>query len=309
MAGRRPGRLRLRRIRRAILLAGPGRRRGRAAPAGTPGAAQRDAAHRAGPPRLRHRGDLPLRGGRGASRDARPARLRPLPGAHALQGHGPLRPGLRGPDGGRRGRPLERGDLVRLHVVLPRAAERRDRDGHRAPRRHGVPVQLRPRRDRPRARGHLRGGAHRAGQPAVGGGAPALRPGLRGQSLRPSRAGHPRDDAGGHPGAAARLQPPLLRAGEHDPGGGGAGESGNRARHRGAHVRAHAGHRLQARPGAGAAAAHRWGTPHRGARRAAGPLGPRLAGPPLGRPQRRRGGPAHHDSRGHRELPARPAAA
>ncbi len=56
------------------------------------------------------------------------------------------------------------------------------------------------------------------------------------------------------------------------------------------HVRAHAGHRLQARPRARARAAQRRGAPHRGARRAAGPPGPRLAGPALGRRQRRRGG-------------------
>ena len=62
-------------------------------------------------------------------------------------------------------------------------------------------------------------------------------------------------------------------------------------------------------PGARARAARGRGAPHRGARRAAGPPGPRLAGPALGRRQRRRGGSARHDPRGHRELAAGPAAA
>ena len=108
------------------------------------------------------------------------ARLRPLPGAHALQGHRQVGAGLRRPGGGRGGREHERRDVLRLHQLLHRGARASPTD---------LAIELLadmafrssfdPRGDRARARGDLRGGAHRGGQPAHRHRPPALRAGLR----------------------------------------------------------------------------------------------------------------------------------
>ena len=120
-------------------------------------------------------------------------------------------------------------DYTNYYVIVP--SERTERR-HRAPRRDGVPLDVRPRGDQARARGHLRGGAHRGGQPAHRHRAPALRPRLRRQPVRPPGPRHARHHERGHAGEAPRLQPPVLHAGEHVAGGGRARRPGRGARHR-----------------------------------------------------------------------------
>ena len=95
--------------------------------------------------------------------------------------------------------------------------------------------------------------------------------------------GTPRDDEGGHPGAAARLQPPVLHAGEHDAGGGGAGGAGRGARHGGPRVRAACRPTGYKPPPAPAArAAHRRGAARRWSGRSS-----RRTWPSAGRPRAR----------------------
>ena len=144
MARRGPARLRVRRFRRALCVARPRRGPGRAAPAVASGAAQRDAAHRAGPPRLRHRGGLPLRGRRACATRRPTSSATPTSRSTCSSRAPTIRAGLHGPRGGGRRGPLERGDLVRLHDVLLVVPSRGDRIGHRAPRRHGVPLEVPP---------------------------------------------------------------------------------------------------------------------------------------------------------------------
>ena len=102
-----------------------------------------------------------------ALREARSARLRPLPGAHALQGHRQVRARAtsiaRWRAWAAARTPSRPSTTPTFYILVP---ERRHRDGRRAARRHGLPLDLRSQGDRPRARGHLRGGAHRGGQSA-----------------------------------------------------------------------------------------------------------------------------------------------
>ena len=115
-------------------------------------AAERAHAGRPGSPGGRHRRG-PSVGGHGrAKRGAHGAGLRPLPGAHAVQGHRHVRPGLHRP--GRRGhrRPLERLHHLRLHDLPDPRAERRHQDRRRAARRHGLPLEVRSQGDQRRAR-------------------------------------------------------------------------------------------------------------------------------------------------------------
>ena len=248
--GRRPAPLRLRRVRRALGVARLGRGPGGAAPAGAPGAAQRDAAHRPGSPRLRHRGRLSLRGRRGALRDARSARLRPLPGAHALQGH--RQASARATWTARwrawagRSNAVTSFDYTSFYLVLPSDATD---VGHRAPGRHGLPLELRsPRRSAASARSSSRRRASSTDNP---------RSAIVRQLYGLVFAGNPygRPVLGTRPTMKAATQERLRAfnrryyiAGEHDAGRGGPGGSGRGARHRGPHVRRGAGHRLQAAP-------------------------------------------------------------
>ena len=149
---------------------------------------ERAAAHRPGPPRRRHRGRVPLRGRRRALREAGSARLRALPGAHALQGHGQV---------GRRGTSIARWKgWAAAPTPSPPSTTPTSTSSCRAEALEtaiqtladmAVPLHLRPQGGRPRAPGHLRGGQHRDGQSEDRHRPAALRPRLRRQSLRLAR--------------------------------------------------------------------------------------------------------------------------
>ena len=152
---------------------------GRAVASDPPGSPQRPPAHHPGSPRRRRRRRLPLRRRGRALRAPGSARLLPLPGAHALQGHGQVGAGLHRPRGRGRRRPHECDDIVRLHRLLHRGAGRRAGHGHADARGHGVPLDVRSQGSRARARGDLRGGEHRGGQSEERRHPAALRPRLR----------------------------------------------------------------------------------------------------------------------------------
>ena len=82
--------------------------------------------------------------------------------------------------------------VVRLHDLPDPRARRRNPEGPRAPRGHGLPLDLRPQGDRRRAPGHLRRVAHRDGHAEVGHHPPALRARLPQPSVRAPRPRHSR---------------------------------------------------------------------------------------------------------------------
>ena len=228
-----------------------GVRRVRAAAARRRGAAQRAPAHRAGPPRRRHRGGVPVGGRRGALREARTSsatrtsRSTCCSRAPTSSGPGYIDRAVEGV-GGRSNAVTSFDYTDLLHRACPRDAI-------------DTAIELLadmafrstfdPRGDRPRARGHLRGGAHRDGQPAHRDRPPALRPGLRRQSLRPPVLGTPRDDECGHAGASCTAfnhhyyTPENMTLVVVGP----VRAEGCRAAGR-SHLRARPGHRLQAAP-------------------------------------------------------------
>ena len=169
-----------------------------------------------------------------ALREAGRARLRPLPGAHALQGHGQAsgRATSTGPSRAWAGAPTPSPPSTTrtFYIIVP--AEQTDTAiellADMAFRSAFDPAEIEP-----RARGHLRGSAHRGGQPAHRHRPPALRPGLRGPPVRPPRARHPRHHERGHREKLRAFNQHVLHAREHVAGGGRPGGPERGARHGG----------------------------------------------------------------------------
>ena len=224
-------------------------------------------AHTYRDPRERPRGDpargadrtggrVPDLGARGLGRrDARRGGPRPLPRAHALQGH-------RAPRGGRhrrrrrgRRRPHQRLHHLRHHL-LPRHPARLG--GRRRARRAGrcrAPLDLRPRGGRARDRGGARGDPPLRRRPAPRAVRRRLRGDLPDPSLWRADPGQRGERGLHHAREAARLLLALVRAGQ--PGGGGSrrlrGRGASRPHRRGVRRRQAlppaAAPRARARPG------------------------------------------------------------
>ena len=183
-----------RRRRRGHGRPGAGEARRRAAAAGPPGAAQRAPADRAGPPRRRHRRRLPLRGRRACATRSPTSSATPTSRstcssrARTSWARATSTATVEGVGG--RTNATTSFDYTDFYIVVPSEAHR---DGAcsssptwRSARR-SIPKEIDA-----RARGHLRRGAHRDGQPEDRHHPPALRAGLRRQSLRLPGARHAR---------------------------------------------------------------------------------------------------------------------